>query len=71
MFVCLIQLVCDGDGCLRTYPANGGEDGCIFNRTELRLGAYSMDWHHDRVNGKDYCPQCDAKLIRAKKAGKA
>ncbi|HEY1767793.1 MAG TPA: hypothetical protein VGG26_09060 [Terracidiphilus sp.] len=72
----MMQIKCDGtveaDGlvCFKTYPEDGAEDATIFTRAELRAGAKTRGWTHNRSQQTDHCPECTAALQAAKKAGK-
>ncbi len=67
MFVCLMQLMCDGELCSTTYPPNGGEDATLFTRSELRHGAALKGWGRDNRTQRDYCPICKIEWQAARK----
>jgi hypothetical protein len=57
----MMQLMCDGASCRRTYPENGAEDATIFTPADLRKGAKAFGWMHDRACQQDFCQNCAAK----------
>lgn len=72
MYFALAQLICDGGGftpassCRSHFPPDGAVQAAIYSRMDLRAMARGAGWK--RIDGKDFCPICDALITSHAKA---
>jgi hypothetical protein len=68
MYFALAQLICDSGGyapvtsCESHFPPDGAVQTAIYSRMDLRAMARGAGWK--RIDGKDFCPICDALIAK-------